>query len=170
MQNHYTVLNILLAKLLTLKNSKRVGVKEIALITVTHEYNPGYEKHVLYFYSKHDQIILPINLYDNKIENILSAAQKTFLPTQNIYNAAKTFVSLLKGKITGVTIYAYKSGTYYSRVLLETVQNTFEIEVQITDALGLALAANVPMYAQTSFLKDFGFQVTKELVRKAIDT
>lgn len=190
MQNHYTVLNTILAKLWASKNwkdndLKNKGLNELSLITITHEYNEGYEKHVLYFYCKSEQFILPINLFDNQIETILASTQRTFLPTQNIYHITNSVVSLLKGGIKGIIINSYKSGDYYSHILVSRAntplrsklrevcappQDTFEIKANLIDALGLALHTNAQIYAENNFLREFGFRITKDLIRKAIGT
>lgn len=158
MQNHYTFINTLRAKL----SFKQRSYREVFLITIKHDFSIGSENHVLYFYDPLGKTILPVTTYQNidRFVGVYSA--------NGYEKCLKTIAGIFKCKITGVVIYLRLSDRYYVHLRLDGNKKQYEIDIDLVDALCVAKCLNIPLYMEKHLMTTIGIKVTKDLLEKAL--
>jgi bifunctional DNase/RNase len=72
-------------------------------------------------------------------------------------------ITALGGKVSRIVVSDYSNSIFYAKILVAIDGSTpVEVDSRPSDAIGLALSAGVPIYAETAVLEKMGFRYSGE--------
>ncbi len=74
------------------------------------------------------------------------------------------------GTVIGILIDRYKDNLYYAYIRVKKNNVFYDIDSGLTDALCLALITGVKIDVNKEILNEYGIEVTKELLDKALNS
>jgi bifunctional DNase/RNase len=108
-----------------------------------------------YLYCKTLKTLLPVETYED-----------TTLPSSS--NTLKRLINALGGKIRYLKIYRCIQNNFYTYLSIEKSGNFYDINISFKDGIDVVRDSCIPIYAEEKILASFGFEITKELVKKAL--
>jgi len=108
-----------------------------------------------YLYCKSLKTLLPVETCEDK-------------PFPSCTNTLKRLVSALGGRIRYLKIYRCDQSNFYTYLNIERSGSFYDINISFKDGIDVVRDLCVPIYAEEKILSNFGFELTKELVRKAL--
>ena len=127
-------------------------------------------QYTAYFYSKNENMILPLWLPNDSTGQIISAQSGGNSPRPLVHDTLRRAINALGGTITGVLIDRYKDDLYYAYIRVKKNNVSYDIDSGLTDALCLALMTGVRIDVNKEILNEYGIKVTKELLEKALNS
>ena len=127
-------------------------------------------QYTAYFYSKNENMILPLWLPNDSTDQILSTQSGRISPRPLVHDTLRRAINALGGVINGILIDRYKDGLYYAYIRIKKNNVFYDIDSGLTDALCLALMTGVRIDVNKEILNEYGIKVTKELLEKALNS
>ncbi len=113
---------------------------------------------------------LPIWIGSCEAEAISIHLQGTALPRPMTHDLFVDLLSSLEIGLSYVLIHSLINGTFYGRLVLGANGDSLEIDSRPSDALAIAVRANVPIYAAESVMADAGITPAADLLRNRSTT
>jgi bifunctional DNase/RNase len=108
-----------------------------------------------YLYCKPLKTLLPVETSENK-------------PYPSSSNTIKRLVSALGGKIRYMRIYKCDQTNFYTYLNVEKSGSFYDVNISFQDGISVVRDSNIPIYAEEKILTNLGFEITKDLVKKAL--
>ncbi len=100
-----------------------------------------------------EEVMLPIWIGLFEADSIVRELQKVEPPRPMTYELLKSAIESLSGKLERIVITDLKDGTYYAEIHIAQGSNLIIIDSRPSDAINLALRANVPIYVNPEVLE-----------------
>jgi bifunctional DNase/RNase len=108
-----------------------------------------------YLYCKPLKTLLPVETSENKQ-----------YPSSS--NTIKRLISALDGKIRYLKIYRCDQNNFYTYLNIEKSGSFYDVNISFRDGIDVVRDSSIPIYAEEKVLTNFGFEITKEIVKKAL--
>lgn len=108
-----------------------------------------------YLYCKPLKTLLPVETYENNVP-----------PSST--NTIKRLINALGGKIKHLKIYKCDQSNFYTYLNIEKSGNFYDINISFKDGMDVVRDSCAPIYAEEKILVNHGFEITKDLVKKAL--
>ena len=112
-----------------------------------------------YLFCKSSKTLLPIEI-ENK--------QNTNSQKPSIYNSMKRILVGSGIFISHIKIYYHCANTFYVYLAIKKEGGIFEVNISFKDALEIYKEMPVPIYVRENILKNYGIEITKDIVLKAL--
>jgi bifunctional DNase/RNase len=106
--------------------------------------------------------VLPIWIGAMEAMSISISLNKVEISRPLTHDLMLQTLGTLGASISKVVVIDLQEGTYYAEIHLEQDEQTFLIDSRPSDAIALAVRANVPIYANESLLERVSEQFTQE--------
>jgi hypothetical protein len=83
-------------------------------------------------------------------------------PRPQTHDLLRSVIESLEGHVSYVIVNDLNNDTFYARIVLEHNGQTVEIDSRTSDAIALAVRAQVPIYAEESVLDRAGILIDRE--------
>jgi len=113
---------------------------------------------------------LPIYIDPFLAEAIARSMQGEAPPRPMTHDLLKNIISELGGSVEYVLISQLQEGTYYAVLAITTRSGRREIDARSSDAIALALRADVPIYVAEAVLEQGGQAMDEEEVQEEEET
>ncbi|MBI5152529.1 bifunctional nuclease family protein [Candidatus Peregrinibacteria bacterium] len=123
---------------------------QVSVLALVEEQKIGSPAVILY-HEKTNKI-LPIWVGYPEARAIAMAMQKTSMPRPMPHKLLQNTIETLGAKIQKIIINKIISNTFYSIIVIERGNELIEIDSRPSDALALALNANVPVFIEKSIM------------------
>lgn len=127
------------------------------------------ELFTVYLFNYGLKVLVPYKVNRWSCDSILLAKQKIRLPRPHVHDSYLRTVKALGANITGVTVYKYLDDVFYTYLKVITGETESEIDIKLTDAICLALLADIPIMIAVDVYKYAGIIVTKELIDRSLE-
>lgn len=107
-------------------------------------------------------------LYCKPLKTLLPVETSEDKPFPSSTNTLKRLINALGGKIKYLKIYRCDQGNFYTYLNVEKSGSFFDVNISFKDGIDMVRDSCIPIYADEKILTNFGFEVTKELVKKAL--
>ena len=94
-------------------------------------------------------------------DSIAIRLQKIDIPRPLTHDLLCNSISKLDGNIEKVIITDIKNDTFYAKIIVNRSGKTIELDSRPSDAISIALQANVQIYCEDSVLEKAGFKKTE---------
>jgi len=84
-------------------------------------------------------------------------------PRPLTHDLIKSIIETISATVGEVIINELKEGTFYAKIILDTITGTFEIDSRPSDAIAIAIRFGAPIYVDEDVLKEAGFEPESEL-------
>jgi bifunctional DNase/RNase len=138
--------------------------KKIYLLAVV----PNEINYTAYFFQKESLTILPVVISANSANSLLLAQRIEQTPPPCTCDTIKRLVLALGGKVTGILIYHYKNGIYYSYIRVEKNGHCYDVDSELLDAVCLATVTKSQILIDSRILIKCGIRITKNLLEKSL--
>lgn len=108
-----------------------------------------------YLYCKSLKTLLPVETCEDK-------------PFPSSTNTLKRLINALGGKIRYLKIYRCDQSNFYTYLNVEKSGSFYDVNISFKDGIDMVRDSCIPIYAEEKILTNFGFEITKELVKKAL--
>ena len=105
---------------------------------------------------------LPIWIGAAEADAIAVKLQDVSVPRPLTHDLLQSVVDVLGATVNSIIVSDLKNDTFYARVLLNVDGGLVEVDSRPSDALALAVRAEVPIYAEESVLDKASFFLDKE--------
>lgn len=112
-----------------------------------------------YLYCVSNKTLLPIEVENQKIK-------KYHIPS--IYNSIKRILNALRYPALRVSIYHARDGIFYSYLTIKKGKCSLDINVDFEDSIEISRELSVPIYVRDKVISEYGIEVTKDLISKAL--
>ena len=117
---------------------------------------PSRDSGIVLLREKGSDRYLPIWIGLNEATAIAVKLEQISLPRPLTHDLLDSMITHLGGHVRHVIINDFVDNTYYAKIVLSRNGDTIEVDSRPSDALALALRANVPVYADESVLERAG--------------
>ncbi len=111
---------------------------------------------------------LPIWIGQNEAEAIAMRLQGTRLPRPLTHDLLKNVIAELGGELQYIVVDDLRSGTFYAKLALEHDGDRHMTDSRPSDAIALAVRAEVPIYAEEAVLREAGIEPSPD-IRPGVD-
>jgi bifunctional DNase/RNase len=105
---------------------------------------------------------LPIWIGAAEADAIAVKLQDVSVPRPLTHDLLQSVVDILGARVNSIIVSDLKNDTFYARILLNVDGGVVEVDSRPSDALALAVRAEVPIYAEESVLDKAGIFLDKE--------
>ena len=105
---------------------------------------------------------LPIWIGPAEADAIAVKLQGANVPRPLTHDLLRTIIDSLGATIDSIVVNDLKSDTFYAKIVLNVGDGQIEIDSRPSDALALAVRANVPVYADEAVLDKAGIMLDEE--------
>jgi len=105
---------------------------------------------------------LPIWIGAAEADAIAVKLQDVSVPRPLTHDLLQSVVDILGATVNAIIVSDLKNDTFYARILLNVDGGVVEVDSRPSDALALAVRAEVPIYAEESVLDKAGIFLDKE--------
>ena len=105
---------------------------------------------------------LPIWIGANEATSIATAMEGVEPPRPLTHDLIQTIIGNLGAKITHIWVNDLKSDTFFAKICVAVNGKKMEIDSRPSDAIALAVRAQVPIYAEDTVLEQAGVQLDAE--------
>jgi bifunctional DNase/RNase len=105
---------------------------------------------------------LPIWIGAAEADAIAVKLQDVTVPRPLTHDLLQSVVDVLGATVNSIIVSDLKNDTFYARILLNVDGGVVEVDSRPSDALALAVRAEVPIYAEESVLDKAGIFLDKE--------
>lgn len=133
---------------------------------------------VLYSLLSHHRIVLlkevkgnrylPIWIGQNEAEAIATRLQGTRLPRPLTHDLLKNVIVELGGELQYIVVDDLRSGTFYAKLALEYDGDGHMTDSRPSDAIALAVRAEVPIYVEEAVLREASIEPSPD-IRPGVD-
>ncbi|MBU0535147.1 bifunctional nuclease family protein [Patescibacteria group bacterium] len=107
-------------------------------------------------------------LYCKPLKTLLPVETSEDKPFPSSTNTLKRLINALGGKIKYLKIYRYDQSNFYTYLNVEKSGSSYDVNISFKDGMDVVRDSCIPIYAEEKILTNFGFEVTEELVKKAL--
>ena len=107
-------------------------------------------------------------LYCKPLKTLLPVETSEDKPFPSSTNTLKRLINALGGKIKYLKIYRYDQSNFYTYLNVEKSGSSYDVNISFKDGMDVVRDSCIPIYADEKILTNFGFEVTEELVKKAL--
>ncbi len=112
---------------------------------------------------------LPIWIGQNESEAIAMRLQGATVPRPMTHDLLNTTIAELGGTLRYVIVNDLSNGTFFARLAIEHGEEIRLIDSRPSDAIALAVRANVPIYAENQVLDSAGILPSRDIRLPAAD-
>jgi bifunctional DNase/RNase len=105
---------------------------------------------------------LPIWIGAAEADAIAVKLQDVAVPRPLTHDLLQAMIEVLGASVNSVVVSDLKNDTFYARIVLNVDSEVVEVDSRPSDALALAVRAEVPIYAEESVLDKAGIFLDKE--------
>ena len=105
---------------------------------------------------------LPIWIGPAEADAIAVKLQDLSVPRPLTHDLLRTVIDILGGSVLHILVNDLHNDTFYAKITIQTNGTTKEIDCRPSDAVALAVRAQVPIYADESVLDKAGILLDKE--------
>ena len=105
---------------------------------------------------------LPIWIGAAEADAIAVKLQDVAVPRPLTHDLLQAMIEVLGATVNSVVVSDLKNDTFYARIVLNVESEVVEVDSRPSDALALAVRAEVPIYAEESVLDKAGIFLDKE--------
>ena len=105
---------------------------------------------------------LPIWIGAAEADAIAVKLQDVAVPRPLTHDLLQAMIEVLGATVNSVVVSDLKNDTFYARIVLNVDSEVVEVDSRPSDALALAVRAEVPIYAEESVLDKAGIFLDKE--------
>ena len=105
---------------------------------------------------------LPIWIGPAEADAIAVKLQDLSVPRPLTHDLLRTVIDILGGSVLHILVNDLNNDTFYAKITIQTNGTTKEIDCRPSDAVALAVRAQVPIYADESVLDKAGILLDKE--------
>ncbi len=111
---------------------------------------------------KDSERYLPIWIGPAEADAIAVKLQGATVPRPLTHDLLQSVISSLGAKVTSIAVCDLKNDTFYAKIMLNLNGDDIEVDARPSDALALAVRAEVPIYAEEVVLDKAGIFLDKE--------
>lgn len=134
-----------------MEKKKLIRVDIIALIEDELSSNP-----IVILHDRFSNRLLPIWVGDAEARAIAIGLNKMKVQRPLTHTLLLNVVATMGGKLARVVIDGLKNHTYYATVCVKTEQKEIEIDSRPSDAIAIALEADIPIFVDGEIMRDAG--------------
>lgn len=112
-----------------------------------------------YLFCMSNKVLIPIEI---------EAEDQEKSPTPSVYNTIKRILGALKCIALRINIYRISDGVFYSYLTIQKGNSIMDINVEFKDGLEISQEMSIPIYVRDKIMEQYGIQITKELITKAL--
>ncbi len=112
---------------------------------------------------------LPIWIGPSEADAIAVKLQGVSVPRPLTHDLMRSIIDTLGATINSIVVNDLKNDTFYAKILLDVDGEQIEIDSRPSDALALAVRAQVPIYAEESVLDKAGILLDTETGKPVIE-
>ena len=112
---------------------------------------------------------LPIWIGPSEADAIAVKLQGANVPRPLTHDLLRSVIDSLGAVIESIVVNDLKSDTFYAKIILKVDSEQIEIDSRPSDALALAVRADVPVYAEESVLDKAGILLDSETGKPIMD-
>lgn len=105
---------------------------------------------------------LPIIIGAHEAQAIAIELENLKPPRPLTHDLIKSIIEALGATISEIVITELKEGTFYSKIYLETITGTIEVDSRPSDAIAIAVRMGAPIYVDSSIMSEASFEVESE--------
>jgi bifunctional DNase/RNase len=105
---------------------------------------------------------LPIWIGPAEADSIAVKLQEVAVPRPLTHDLLSSVISALGASVDSIIVCDLKNDTFYAKIILSVDGESMEIDSRPSDAIALAVRAEVPIYADESVLEKAGILLDKE--------
>ncbi len=105
---------------------------------------------------------LPIWIGPAEADAIAVKLQDISVPRPLTHDLLRSVIGTLGGSISHIVVHELESDTFYAKVVLNTNGKSVDIDSRPSDAIALAVRAQVPIYVEEGVLDRAGIMLDKE--------
>ncbi len=124
--------------------------------------NPENYRGVVLLKEQTGQRYLPIWIGSAEADAIAVKLQGADMPRPLSHDLLCSVIGNLQASVDSVVINELRDDTFYARILLNTSQGQTEVDSRPSDALALAVRAEVPIFVEDTVLDEGGVLIDKE--------
>lgn len=109
---------------------------------------------------------LPIWIGPAEADSIAVQLQEVAVARPLTHDLLKSIIGSLNARVESVVVNDLANDTFYARIVLEANGQQLEIDSRPSDAIALAVRANVPIYAEESVLERAGIYLDREMPKE----
>ncbi len=105
---------------------------------------------------------LPIIIGAHEAQAIAIELESLKPPRPLTHDLVKSIIEALEATISEIVITELKDGTFYSKIYLETITGTIEVDSRPSDAIAIAVRMGSPIFVENSIMNEASFEVEAE--------
>lgn len=99
-------------------------------------------------------------------QSIAFKLQNTMPPRPLTHDLTCDILNQFEIQVVEVSIYKYTDGVYFSHILLRQNERLIEVESRTSDAVGIALRTNSPIYTTEGIMQEMGIVFDEKVLNK----
>ena len=124
--------------------------------------SPMNYQRVVFLKEKDADRFLPIWIGPAEADAIAVKLQDLSVPRPLTHDLLRTIIDTLGGSVQHILVSDLQNDTFYAKIAIQTNGSTTDIDCRPSDAVALAVRAQVPIYADESVLDKAGILLDKE--------
>jgi uncharacterized protein len=105
---------------------------------------------------------LPIIIGAHEAQAIAIELESLKPPRPLTHDLVKSIIESLGATISEIVINELKDGTFYSKIYLETITGSMEVDSRPSDAIAIAVRMGSPIYVDNNIMNEASFEVDNE--------
>ena len=105
---------------------------------------------------------LPIIIGAHEAQAIAIELESLKPPRPLTHDLVKSIIESLGATISEIVINELKDGTFYSKIYLETITGTMEVDSRPSDAIAIAVRMGSPIFVDNNIMNEASFEVESE--------
>lgn len=105
---------------------------------------------------------LPIIIGAHEAQAIAIELESLKPPRPLTHDLVKSIIEALDATISEIVINELKDGTFYSKIYLETITGSIEVDSRPSDAIAIAVRMGSPIFVDNSIMNEASFEVESE--------
>jgi bifunctional DNase/RNase len=108
---------------------------------------------------------LPIWIGPSEADSIAVKLQDVAVPRPLTHDLLRSVIDILGATVNSIVVCDLRNDTFYAKIVLTVDGEAMEIDSRPSDAIALAVRAEVPIYAEESVLDKAGIFLDKESLK-----
>lgn len=109
-----------------------------------------------------DNRVLPVFIGAPEAQSIAIHINKVDIPRPLTHDLLKNIMEIVELRLKRVVIHDLKDGTFYAHLIIASDDGKLEIDSRPSDAIALALRANVPIFVSKKVFDEAGITLDEE--------
>ncbi len=105
---------------------------------------------------------LPIIIGAHEAQAIAIELESLKPPRPLTHDLVKSIIEALDATISEIVITELKDGTFYSKIYLETITGSIEVDSRPSDAIAIAVRMGSPIFVDNGIMNEASFEVESE--------